>query len=290
MPMFKTSDGSGIFYKDWGDGPPVVFSHGWPLSADAWDAQLLFFGKRGYRVVAHDRRGHGRSDQTWHGNDMDRYADDLAELIDALDLRDVVLVGHSTGGGEVTRYVGRYGTERVARIVLLAAVPPLLRQTGTNPEGVPYEVFEDLRAKVARNRAQLWLEFAEAFYGFNRPGAERSQGLVDAFWRQAMQGSIVAVHDCIAQFSETDFTDDLRRIDVPTLFVHGDDDQVVPIGVTSLKAAKLVKNATVKIHPNGSHGWASVQPDHFNRILLEFVEAGAPGRAAATEQAPATVH
>lgn len=290
MAMMTMRDGTGVFYKDWGSGQPVVFSHGWPLCADAWDAQMVFLGERGYRVVAHDRRGHGRSDQTWTGNDMDTYADDLGELLDDLDLRDVVLVGHSTGGGEVVRYVGRHGTDRLARLVLIGAVPPLMLQTETNPNGLPRSVFDELRAKTLRDRSQLFRELAVPFYGFNRKGAKPSQGIVDAFWFQGMLGGIKGELDCIEQFSETDFTDDLQQIDVPTLIVHGDDDQIVPIGASALMSAKLVKDATLKVYQGGAHGLATVQASELNADLVGFIESGERVRSAGAGAQPPATH
>jgi non-heme chloroperoxidase len=265
----------------------VVFSHGWPLSSDAWDAQLVFLGQHGCRVVAHDRRSHGRSAQTWAGNDMDTYADDLAELIEELDLRDVVLVGHSTGGGEVVRYLGRHGTERVARVVLIGAVPPIMLETAANPDGLPMAIFDDLRARTLADRSQFFRELALPFYGYNRKGAKPSQGVVDAFWLQGMMGGLKGELDCIAQFSETDFTGDLRKIDVPTLLVHGDDDQIVPLSGSSAKTAKLVKGAMLKVYPGGSHGLATVQAAELNADLLRFIEAGA-GRRAGAAASPST--
>jgi non-heme chloroperoxidase len=275
MSTIKTRDGAEIFYKDWGVGQPVVFSHGWPLTADAWDAQMLFLGEHGYRVIAHDRRSHGRSTQTWNGNDMDTYADDLAELIEALDLRQVILVGHSTGGGEVARYIGRHGTGRVAKAVLLGAVPPLMLKTKANPGGLPMEVFDGLRANTRTSRSQLFKDLAVPFYGYNRKGAKVSQGVIDAFWLQGMQGGIKGEYDCIKQFSETDFTEDLKKFDVPTLVVHGDDDQIVPIADSALLTAKLVQGATLKVYPGAPHGIATTHAEQFNADLLEFIEVGA---------------
>jgi non-heme chloroperoxidase len=272
MSTIETRDGARIFYKDWSSGQPVVFSHGWPLSSDAWELQMMFLGERGYRVVAHDRRGHGRSSQTWNGNDMDTYADDLAELIEKLDLRDVVLIGHSTGGGEVARYVGRHGTARLAKVVLVDAVPPLMLKSDDNPEGLPLALFDGLRAQVLKDRSQFFRDFALPFYGYNRDGAKVSQGIVDAFWRLGMQASIKAVYDCIAQFSETDFTEDLKRIDVPTLLVHGDDDQIVPIAGSSIRSAKLVKDATLRIYRGAPHGLATTRADELDADLLEFIQ------------------
>ncbi|GAB3479948.1 alpha/beta fold hydrolase [Azotobacter salinestris] len=274
MSILTLQDGTTLFYKDWGSGQPIVFSHGWPLCADAWDAQMLFLGQRGYRVIAHDRRGHGRSEQTWDGNTMDQYADDLAELLEALDLHDAVLVGHSTGGGEVARYIGRHGTARVAKVVLLGAVPPLMLKTADNPDGVPKEVFDGIRQGVLENRAQFLKDLPTTFYGFNRPGAKASEGLRDAFWLQGMSAGIKPVHDCIAQFSETDFTEDLKKIDVPTLIVHGDDDQIVPIEASARRAAQLVPNAVLSVYPGGSHGLAQIEVERFNHDLLRFVIEG----------------
>ncbi len=273
MSTITTADGTSIFYKDWGSGQPVVFSHGWPLSADAWDAQMLFLGERGYRVIAHDRRGHGRSDQTWAGNHMDTYADDLAALIEALDLEDAVLVGHSTGGGEVTRYIGRHGTRRLAKAVLLSAVPPLMLKTPANPEGTPREAFDAIRTGVRQDRAQFFKDLTLPFYGFNRPGAKISEGLRESFWLQSMQASIKAAYDCIAQFSETDFTEDLKKFDIPTLVAHGDDDQIVPIAAAGLLTVKLVPGAILKIYPGSPHGLAQTQAAMFNADLLAFLQA-----------------
>jgi non-heme chloroperoxidase len=273
MSTITTRDGTQIFHKDWSSGRPVVFSHGWPLSADAWDAQMMFLGTRGYRVIAHDRRGHGRSSQTWDGNDMDTYADDLAELIEALDLHDAVLVGHSTGGGEVARYIGRHGTARVAKAVLLGAVPPLMLQTEASPGGLPIEVFDEIRAKTAADRSQFFKDLTIPFYGYNREGAKVSEGVRNSFWLQGMQAGIKPAYDCIKQFSETDFTQDLERFAVPTLIAHGDDDQIVPIEASAKLSIKLVPNATLKIYPGGSHGLAQTQADEFNADLLAFIES-----------------
>jgi non-heme chloroperoxidase len=271
MPRFTTADGTQIFFKDWGSGPPVVFSHGWPLNADAWDAQMVFLGEHGFRVIAHDRRGHGRSDQTWSGNNMDTYADDLAALMQALDLKDAVLVGHSTGGGEVARTIGRHGTARIAGAVLLGAVPPLMLRTPANPSGLPIEVFDGIRAGTLADRSQFFLDLTMPFYGFNRPGATVSQGIRQAFWQQGMMAGIKPALDCIAQFSETDFTEDLKRFDVPTLIAHGDDDQIVPIGASGLASAKLVRGAALKVYPGGSHGIATTHPELVNADLLTFL-------------------
>ncbi|MGI4877102.1 MAG: alpha/beta fold hydrolase [Janthinobacterium lividum] len=268
--ILTMKDGTGIYYKDWGAGQPMLFSHGWPLNADAWDGQMAFFGANGFRVVAHDRRSHGRSDQTWNGNTMDQYADDLAELLGALDLRDVILVGHSTGGGEVARYIGRHGSARIAKVVLVGAVPPLMLRTDSNPDGVPMEVFDGLRKGTLESRSQFFKDLAVPFYGFNRPGAKPSQGLIDAFWLQGMSGGIKGELDCIREFSEIDYTADLRRIDRPTLVIHGDADQIVPFANAGAKTARIVEGAQLKVYSGGSHGLAQVQMDRFNQDVLEF--------------------
>ena len=273
MGFITTKDGTPIFYKDWGSGPPVVFSHGWPLSADAWDAQLLFLGERGFRVVAHDRRGHGRSGQPWNGNDMDTYADDLAALIEALDLRDITLIGHSTGGGEVAHYIGRHGTSRVARAVLIGAVPPLMLKTEGNPGGLPIEVFDDIRKNTFADRAQFFKDLTMPFYGYNRDGAKVSEGVRDSFWLQGMMGGLKGQYDCIHEFSEVDYTEDLKRFDVPTLIIHGDDDQIVPIGASARMSAKIVKNATLKVYPGAPHGLATTHQDQLNKDLLAFLQS-----------------
>jgi non-heme chloroperoxidase len=273
MGRITTADGTEIFYKDWGTGQPVVFSHGWPLNADAWDDQALLVASHGFRAIAHDRRGHGRSSQPWTGNDMDTYADDLATLMDALDLRDAVLVGHSTGGGEVTRYMGRHGTVRVARAVLLGAVPPLMLKTEDNPGGLPLEAFDAIRAGVGADRSQFYKDLAEPFYGANRPGATVSQGVRDAFWLWSMQVGLKGALDCIRAFSETDFTADLKTIDVPTLIAHGDDDQIVPIDAAARRSAQLVKDATLKIYPGAPHGLVGAFKDQFNADLLAFIKS-----------------
>ncbi|MEU0178624.1 alpha/beta hydrolase [Streptomyces massasporeus] len=271
MTTFTTSDGTELYYKDWGAGQPVVFSHGWPLNADAWDGQARLVAEHGFRAIAHDRRGHGRSDQPWQGNHMDRYADDLAELIEALDLTDAVLVGHSTGGGEVARYIGRHGTARVAKVVLLGAVPPLMLRTEANPEGTPKDAFDGIRAGVAADRSQFYWELSEAFYGFNRPGAAVSEGVRRAFWMWSMQAGLKGAYDCVAQFSETDFTEDLGRIDVPTLVAHGDDDQIVPIAASAHRTSQLVKDATLKVYPGAPHGLVGDFEKAFNDDLLNFL-------------------
>jgi len=268
-----TGDGAQIFYKDYGAGQPIVFSHGWPLSADAWEAQMVFFGRQGYRTIAHDRRSHGRSSQTWDGNHMDRYADDLAALIEHLDLRKAVLVGHSTGGGEVAHYVGRHGTGRVAKVVLVGAVPPLMLKTAGNPGGLPMDVFDGIRKGVFDNRAQFYKDLVTPFYGYNRAGAKPSEGLRDAFWLQGMMGGLKGQLDCIREFSEVDYTEDLKKIDVPTLIVHGDDDQIVPIGASAMLAAKIVRNATLKVYPGGDHGLPQTHQDAFNADLLAFIRS-----------------
>ncbi|WP_405844362.1 alpha/beta hydrolase [Streptomyces platensis] len=275
MGTFTTTDGTEIFYKDWGTGRPVVFSHGWPLNADAWDDQMRLVAAHGYRAVAHDRRGHSRSAQPWQGNDMDTYADDLAQLMEALDLRDAVLVGHSTGGGEVTRYIGRHGTGRVAKAVLLGAVPPLMLKTEANPEGLPREVFDGIRAGVAGDRSQFYKDLSEMFYGANRPGSAVSQGVRDAFWMWSMQVGTKGAFDCVKEFSETDFTEDLKRFDIPTLIIHGDDDQIVPFVAAGKKAAKLVPHATLKVYPGAPHGLSAVgsYKDDFHADLLDFLKS-----------------
>jgi non-heme chloroperoxidase len=272
MSTITTKDGTQIFYKDWGTGQPVVFSHGWPLSGDAWDVQMMFLGQHGYRTIAHDRRGHGRSSQPWNGNDMDTYADDLAELMDTLDLTDTILIGHSTGGGEVTRYLGRHGTARVSKAVLVGAVPPLMLRTASNPDGLPIEVFDGIRAGTLADRSQFFKDLAAGpFYGFNRPDAKRSQGLIDSFWLQGVAGGIKGQYDCIREFSEVDYTADLKKIDIPALVIHGDDDQVVPIDASAKLSSKLLQKGTLKIYPGAPHGLASTHADQLNADLLAFI-------------------
>src|SRR6202142_3737863 len=272
MNTVTTKDGTTIFYKDWGTGPAVVFSHGWPLNADAWDLQMLFLGQNGYRVIAHDRRGHGRSSQPWDGNNMDTYADDRGALLDQLDLKRVTLVGHSTGGGEVVRYIGRHGTKRVSKAVLIGAVPPLMLKTEKNPGGLPLSVFDGIRSGVAGDRSQFYKEVTLPFYGYNKPDAKISQGVRDSFWLQGMQVSIVGAYDCIKAFSETDFAGDLKKIDVPTLILHGDADQIVPFEDSALLSAKLIKNSTLKLYPGAPHGMCTTLADKVNADLLEFLK------------------
>jgi non-heme chloroperoxidase len=262
-----------LYYKDWGSGQPVVFSHGWPLSADAWEDQMFFLASCGYRCIAHDRRGHGRSSQPWNGNDMDTYADDLAKLVEALDLKDAIHVGHSTGGGEVARYIGRHGTKHVAKAVLIGAVPPLMLKTAANPGGLPMEVFDDIRANVLADRSQFWKDLTMSFYGYNRPGAKISEGVRESFWLQGMMAGFPASYFCIKAFSETDLTEDLKKIDVPTLVLHGDDDQIVPIGASALLSAKLIKNATLKVYKGAPHGMCTTHKDQINADLLAFFKA-----------------
>ena len=271
MSTITTKDGTQIFYKDWGHGRPVVFSHGWPLSSDAWDEQLMFLANQGYRAIAHDRRGHGRSSQPWNGNQMDTYADDLAALVEKLDLKDAVHVGHSTGGGEVARYIGRHGAGRVAKALLVGAVTPLMLKTGANPGGLPIDIFDGIRAGVAKDRSQFYKDLSAPFYGANRPGSTVSQGQRDQFWLQGMQVGLKGAYDCVKAFSETDFNDDLKKFDVPTLFIHGDDDQIVPIGASALMASKIVKGATLKIYPGAPHGLTATHRDQFNADLLAFL-------------------
>jgi non-heme chloroperoxidase len=273
MSTFTTKEGVLIYYKDWGTGKPVVFSHGWPLNGDSWEAQMLFLADNGYRCIAHDRRGHGRSSQPWSGNDMDTYADDLAELIEMLDLKGSTLVGFSAGGGEVARYIGRYGTKRVVKAALISAVPPQMLKTAANPGGLPIEKFDEIRLGCIADRSQFYRDLASGpFFGANRPGAKVSQGMIDSFWHQGMQAGHKNTFDCIKAFSETDFTEDLKKFDVPTLVVHGDDDQIVPIGAAGLRSSRLVKNATLKIYKGAPHGLAETHKGQLNADLLAFLK------------------
>ena len=272
MATITTKDGTQIYYKDWGSGQPIVFSHGWPLTADDWDSQMLFFGQHGFRVIAHDRRGHGRSTQTWEGNEMDTYADDLAVLTEKLDLKSAIHVGHSTGGGEVVRYIARHGTQRVAKAVLISAVPPLMLKTEKNPGGLPISVFDGLRAALIADRSQFYKEITLPFYGYNRPGAKISEGVRERWWLQGMLGGVKPHYDCIKAFSETDFTEDLKKIDIPVLVMHGDDDQIVPIGAAGLMSAKILKNATLKVYPGFPHGMPTTNADRINADLLAFLQ------------------
>ena len=274
MSMITTIDGTQIYYKDWGTGPVVTFSHGWPLSGDAWESQMLFLASQGYRCIAHDRRGHGRSSQPWNGNEMDTYADDLAELFEALDLNSATMIGHSTGGGEVARYIGRHGTSRVAKAVLVSSVPPLMLKTPTNPLGLPIEVFDGIRAASLADRSKFYKDLAGGpFFGFNRPGAKVSQGPIDSFWLQGMMGGHKGTYDCIKAFSETDFTDDLKKFDIPTLIIHGDDDQIVPIDAAGRSSAKLIPNAKLLVYPGAPHGITDTHKDQLNADLLAFIKS-----------------
>ncbi len=273
MSFITTKDGTQIYYNDWGTGQPVVFSHGWPLSADAFEDQMFFLASRGYRCIGHDRRGHGRSSQPWHGNDLDTYADDLAELVQQLDLRDAIHVGHSTGGGEVTRYIGRHGTGRVSRAVLIGAIPPVMVKSDKNPGGLPMEAFDQIRANVLADRSQFWKDLSMPFYGYNRPGAKISEGVRESFWMQGMMAGFPASYFCIKAFSETDLTEDLKKIDVPTLIMHGDDDQIVPIADSALLSSKIVKGATLKIYKGASHGLCTTLKDEINNDLLAFIKS-----------------
>ena len=279
MSTITTKDGTQIYYKDWGSGTPVVFSHGWPLSSDAWEDQMIYLASRGYRCIAHDRRGHGRSSQPWEGNEMNTYADDLAALVGKLELHNAIHVGHSTGGGEVARYIGRHGTDRVSKVVLISAVPPLMLKTAANPAGTPIEAFDQLRAGVLADRSQLFKDLSAPFYGANRPDSKVSQGLRDSFWLQGMMAGHKAVYDCIKAFSETDFTEDLKRIDVPTLILHGDDDQIVPIGASAMLTAKLVKGSTLKVYPGAPHGMCSTLKEQISEELFVFCRETAEAAA-----------
>jgi non-heme chloroperoxidase len=281
MSTITVKDGTTIYYKDWGKGPVITFSHGWPLNADAWDGQMLFLAQNGFRVVAHDRRGHGRSSQASSGNDMNGYADDLAAVIEALDLKDATLVGHSTGGGEVTRYIGRHGTKRVAAAVLIGAVPPILVKSASNPEGIPIEVFDGLRSSLAKDRSQFWKDFAITFYGANRSGAKVSQGMLDQFWLWSMQAGLKNVYESIKAFSETDFHEDLKKFDMPTLIMHGEDDQIVPINISGKKSAKLIKGAQEIFYPGRPHGLTATHQDEVNTDLLKFLKSVQQARKAA---------
>jgi non-heme chloroperoxidase len=273
LNTLKTKDGTEIYYKDWGSGRPITFSHGWPLNADAWDEQMFFLASHGYRCIAHDRRGHGRSSQPYSGNNLDTYADDLAELLEALDIRGAIMIGHSTGGGEVTRYIGRYGTARVSKAVLVSAIPPLMLKTAANPGGLPIGAFDDIRAGMLRDRSQFYRDLAEPFYGGNRPGSNVSQGIRDAFWSACMQAGFKGAYDCVKAFSETDLNEDLKRIDVPTLVIHGDDDQIVPIADSALLSSKIIKKAILKVYPGAPHGLMATHRDQFHNDLLAFIQS-----------------
>ncbi len=274
MGMITIQDGTQIYYKDWGAGQPVVFSHGWPLCSDSWEAQMLFLASNGYRCIAHDRRGHGRSSQPWNGNDMDTYADDLSQLIEKLDLKDAVLIGFSAGGGEIARYIGRHGTKRISKAALISAVPPLMLKTADNPDGLPIAVFDQIRLNAVADRSQLYKDFASGpFFGANRADSKVSQGMIDSFWLQGMQAGHKNTYDCIKAFSETDFTENLKKFDVPTLILHGDDDQIVPIAAAALRSSKLVRNATLKIYEGAPHGLTETHKERLNNDLLEFLKS-----------------
>jgi non-heme chloroperoxidase len=289
MNTIRTDDGTEIYYKDWGTGQPIVFSHGWPLSSDAFEDQMFFLAERGYRCIAHDRRGHGRSSQPWFGNDLDTYAEDLAQLVEELDLEDAIHVGHSTGGGEVTRYIGRFGTNRVAKVVLISAIPPLLIKTPASPNGIPMEIFDQLRAAILADRSEFWKGFGMQFYGYNRPSAKSSEGVLKSFWLQCTMAGLPNVYYCIKAFSETDQTEDLKKIDVPTLIIHGDDDQVVPYPISAPLQGKLVNNATLKTYQGAPHGLCTTMKDRVNQDLLEFIQSDQPQKQF-TKQTAEPIH